>query len=154
KTAPFFSIFAENETIFAKNVPKIAESGPKTLHFGTPSLLRRRFKPKNADREFPLVTKAFISPYKNGLGSVRFRADFGTLFAMPQVRRGGEIIENTEEKAWVLAADFTEYILGTYELQCDIIFSAPADTSTLRLNSGFSTRRTFGLRRALCEFCG
>jgi len=43
KTAQFLSIFVKNDQLFAKTFSKIAKSAPKMLHFGTPSLLRRRF---------------------------------------------------------------------------------------------------------------
>ncbi len=72
KTAQFLTNFAKNVSLFAKSGPKFAKTAPKTLHFGTPSLLRRRFWPKNAGHVFSLTTKTFISPYKNGLGSLRF----------------------------------------------------------------------------------
>jgi len=43
KTAQFLSIFAKNDPLFTKTVPKFVKSAPKMLHFGAPSLLRRRY---------------------------------------------------------------------------------------------------------------
>ena len=65
KTAQFLPFFGINDTLFVKNVPKIAKTSPKKALFGTPALLRRRFKPKNADCQFPKTSKTHISPYKN-----------------------------------------------------------------------------------------
>ena len=46
------------------------------LYFGACSLLRRRFKPKNADQKFSQSQKTLISPYKTDQGQGRFRAEF------------------------------------------------------------------------------
>jgi len=72
KTAQFLSIFAKNGPLFAKNAPKNAKTSPKTVHFGTPSLSRRHFKPKNADHTFSQSPKTFISPYKNNKNPAPF----------------------------------------------------------------------------------
>ncbi|MCH9022776.1 MAG: hypothetical protein IID32_08415 [Planctomycetes bacterium] len=84
KTAPFLSIFAKNGPLFAKNGPKFAKTAPKKAPYGAGSLLRRRFKAKNADREFSKTPKTHISPYKNQKILVVFALEFSHRFLQAQ----------------------------------------------------------------------